>query len=87
MDLRRSVNGALAGGVAAAVWAAQQPVDKRAFGSDYDDVELLGKLVTRDTGWHAAGLAIQPPTVPRSGPSPRSSVPSCPGRRWPRRSW
>ena len=58
MDLRRSVNGALAGGVAATVWAAQQPVDKRVFGSDYDDVELLGKLVTRDSGWPAAGLAL-----------------------------
>jgi xanthosine utilization system XapX-like protein len=44
--------------VAAAVWAAQQPLDKRVFGSDYDDVELLGKLVTRDSGWQAAGLAI-----------------------------
>jgi hypothetical protein len=52
------VNGALAGGVAAAVWAAQQPVDKRLFGSDYDDVEVLGKLVTRDAGWAAAGLAF-----------------------------
>ena len=58
MEWRRSVNGALAGGVAAAVWAAQQPVDKRVFGSDYDDVELLGKLVTRDSGWPAAGLAL-----------------------------
>ena len=58
MDVRRSVNGALAGGVAATVWAAQQPVDKRVFGCDYDDVELLGKLVTRDSGWPAAGLAL-----------------------------
>jgi hypothetical protein len=58
MELRRSVNGAIAGSVAAAVWAAQQPVDKRLFDCDYDDVELLGKLVTRDSGWHAAGLAF-----------------------------
>jgi len=58
MELRRSVNGALAGGLAAAVWAAQQPVDKRVFGSDYDDVELLGKLVTGDSSWPAAGLAL-----------------------------
>ena len=40
------------------LWAAQQPLDKRLFGSDYDDVELLGKLVTRGPGWPAAGLAI-----------------------------
>jgi hypothetical protein len=48
----------MAGAVAAAVWAAQQPLDKRVFGSDYDDVELLGKLVTRDSGWQAAGLGM-----------------------------
>lgn len=58
MDLRRTLNGALAGASAAAVWAAQQPLDKRAFGTSYDDVELLGKLVTRGSGWPAAGLAI-----------------------------
>ena len=58
MDLRRTANGALAGAAGAAVWAAQQPLDKRAFGSSYDDVELLGKLVLRDQGWQAAGLAI-----------------------------
>lgn len=58
MDLRRSVNGAIAGGVAAAVWAAQQAADKRAFDSAYDDVELLGKLVTRGDSWPAAGLAL-----------------------------
>ena len=38
----RTLRGALAGAIAAAAWAAQQPLDKRAFGSDYDDVELLG---------------------------------------------
>src|SRR5215213_2469289 len=58
MELRRIPSGALAGAVAATVWVAQQPLDKRLFGSDHDDVELLGKLVTRDSGWQAAGLAI-----------------------------
>lgn len=58
MSLRRSVNGALAGGIAAAVWAAQQPLDKRAFGSRYDDVELLGKAVVGDDRWPLAGLAL-----------------------------
>jgi hypothetical protein len=52
------MNGALAGAIAAGVWAAQQPLDKRLFDSDYDDVELLGKLVTRGDGWPAAGLAL-----------------------------
>jgi hypothetical protein len=58
MELRRILNGALAGGLAAAAWAAQQPIDKRVFDTDYDDVELLGKLVTRGPGWPAAGLAM-----------------------------
>jgi hypothetical protein len=58
MDLRRTANGALAGAAAAAVWAAQQPLDKRVLGSSYDDVELLGKLVTSGRGWRPAGLAM-----------------------------
>ncbi len=58
MEFRRPLNGALAGATAAAVWAAQQPLDKRVFGSSYDDVELLGKLITRGAGWPAPGLAL-----------------------------
>jgi hypothetical protein len=58
VDFKRTLNGALAGGVAAATWAAQQPADKRAFASGYDDVELLGKAVTRGEAWPAAGLAL-----------------------------
>jgi len=52
------LNGALAGTVAATVWAAQQPLDKRLFASGYDDLELLGKLVTPGEAWPAAGLAL-----------------------------
>ena len=52
------MNGAAAGAAAAAVWAAQQPLDKRVFGSRHDDVELLGKLATRGSGWPGVGLAI-----------------------------
>lgn len=58
MELQRSLNGALAGMVAAGVWAAQQPLDKKVFESGYDDVELLGKLVVRDSSWPAAGAAF-----------------------------
>ncbi len=58
MELQRSLNGALAGMVAAGVWAAQQPLDKKVFESDYDDVALLGKLVVRDSSWPAAGAAM-----------------------------
>jgi len=55
---RRPLRGAAAGAIAAAVWAAQQPLDKRAFGFPFDDVELLGKAVTRGPGWRLAGTAM-----------------------------
>jgi hypothetical protein len=58
MELRRTLNGALAGALAAGVWAAQQPLDKRVFGVEYDDTELLGKLVTSGPGWPVAGTAV-----------------------------
>jgi hypothetical protein len=58
VELQRSVNGALAGAVAAGVWAAQQPLDKRVFESGYDDLELLGKLAVRDSSWPAVGAAM-----------------------------
>jgi hypothetical protein len=56
-DVAQAARGAVAGAVAAAVWAVQQPLDKRLFGSGYDDVELLGKAITRGSAWPAAGLA------------------------------
>jgi hypothetical protein len=56
--VRSAARGAAAGAVAATAWAAQQPLDKRVFGTRYDDVELLGKLVTRGRGWPVAGLAM-----------------------------
>ena len=44
--------------MAAGVWAVQQPLDKAVFGVDYDDVELLGKWVTRGPAWLPVGLAL-----------------------------
>jgi hypothetical protein len=58
IDRARTARGALAGAVAAGVWALQQPLDKRIFGVEYDDTELLGKLVTRGSAWPAAGLLL-----------------------------
>jgi hypothetical protein len=54
----RTLRGALAGAAAAAVWAAQQPLDRRVFGVPYDDTELLGRLVVRSGGWQAAGVGL-----------------------------
>lgn len=58
MRVERSVNGAIAGALAAAASAAVQPLDKQLFQSSYDDVELLGKALTRERWWPAAGLSL-----------------------------
>jgi hypothetical protein len=58
IDRARAARGALAGAVAAGVWALQQPLDQRVFGVAYDDTVLLGKLVTRRPAWPAVGLAM-----------------------------
>jgi len=58
MRSRTTLRGALAGAIAAAVWAAQQPLDKRLFRFPFDDVELLGKAVTRGPRWRAVGTAM-----------------------------
>jgi len=58
IDRATTVRGAIAGAVAAGVWAAQQPADKSLFGVDYDDTELLGKAITRGRAWPVVGLAM-----------------------------
>jgi hypothetical protein len=57
-DRTRTLRGAVCGAVAAAVWALEQPLDKLVFRSRYDDLELVGKAVTRGDGWYPTGLAI-----------------------------
>jgi hypothetical protein len=52
------IRAATAGVAAAALWAVQEPLDQRVFRCDYSDIAVLGKLVTRGSGWWAAGLAI-----------------------------
>ncbi len=54
----RTLNGALAGAVAALAWAFQQPLDKLVFRSRYDDVELLGRALRPGAGWYRAGLML-----------------------------
>ena len=48
----------VAGGAAAAVWALQEPLDRRVVGCDYSDVAILGKAVTRGRAWWPAGFAL-----------------------------
>jgi hypothetical protein len=58
LDREITARGALAGAVAAGVWAAQSPLDARVFGVRYLDQELLGKLVTRGRAWVPVGVAL-----------------------------
>jgi hypothetical protein len=57
-DPARAARGALAGAIAAAAWAVQQPLDRRVFGVPFDDTELLGKLVTRGPRWRPIGFGL-----------------------------
>jgi hypothetical protein len=58
IDHTRTLRGAVSGALAAAVCGLQQPLDKLVFSSAYDDVELLGKLITRGDGWFPIGFAM-----------------------------
>jgi len=58
IDRAKTVRGAVAGAVAAGVWAAQQPLDKPVFGFSYDDTELLGKAITRGPAWPLVGMVL-----------------------------
>jgi len=58
VTVTRTLRGALAGATAAAVWAAQQPLDRRVFGVPYDDTELLGRWFVRSDRWQPAGIGI-----------------------------
>jgi hypothetical protein len=81
-DRTRTARGALAGGVAAAVWAAQQPLDKRVFGVDYDDAEVLGRFIARGSGGYAGGLALHLTNGALFGAVYANLAPSLPGPRW-----
>jgi hypothetical protein len=58
IDRTRTLRGAVSGAIAAAVWGLAQPLDKLVFSSRYDDIELLGKAVTRGDGWLPVGFGI-----------------------------
>ncbi|HVL94984.1 MAG TPA: DUF6789 family protein [Solirubrobacteraceae bacterium] len=83
-DRTRTLRGALAGAVAATVWAAQQPLDRRVFGVDFDDATLLGSFVTRDRRSRAAlpiGLAMHAANGAVFGAVYARVAPTLPGPR------
>src|SRR3954465_2197859 len=73
--------GARAGGLAEGVWAAQQPLDKRVFGVDYDDAELLGRFVAPGRPGYAAGIALHVANGALFGAAYANLVNALPGPR------
>jgi hypothetical protein len=56
--LKTSLRGGVAGAVATVMMTLEQSLDQRLFHSKYDDVEILGKLVTRGDDWQPIGYAL-----------------------------
>jgi hypothetical protein len=56
--LKASARGAVAGAVATVVMTLEQPLDQRLFNSRYDDIEILGRLVTGGDHWRPVGLVL-----------------------------
>jgi hypothetical protein len=84
VDVGRTARGALAGAVAAGVWAAQSPLDQRVFGVPYLDQELLGKAVTRGRAWHPVGAALHVLNGALFGAAYAHVAPSLPLPAWAR---
>jgi hypothetical protein len=58
VSVGRSLRVALAGTVAAGVWAAVEPLLSRATGGYHRQARLIGGLVAPDGPWRATGLAV-----------------------------
>jgi hypothetical protein len=56
--LKTSSRGGIAGAVATVVMTLAEPLDRRLFDYEYDDVEVLGKLVTRGDYWRPIGFVL-----------------------------
>jgi len=77
--LQTSLRGGVAGAVATVVMTLEQPLDKRLFDSRYDDVEILGKLVTRGEHWRPIGFVLHVQNGAIFGAAYARLKPSLPG--------
>jgi hypothetical protein len=85
--LQRSLRGGVAGAVATVVMTLEQPLDKRLFDSNYDDVEILGKLVTRGDHWRPIGFALHVHNGAVLASHTRGSSRASPGRPFSAGCW
>ena len=79
--LQTSLRGGLAGAIATVVMTLEQSLDKRLFDCRYDDVEILGKLVTRGDDWRPIGVALHVQNGAIFGAAYTRISRSCRGRR------
>lgn len=56
--MRPRLKAVAAGSVAALVWGALEPLDRKVFRHDYSDIAVLGKAFTPGPGWRPLGFAI-----------------------------
>src|ERR1700745_2162217 len=77
--LQTSLRGGVAGAVATVVMTLEQPLDKRLFDSEYDDVKILGKVVTRGDYWRPIGFALHVQNGAIFGAAYTRLKPSLPG--------
>lgn len=77
--LETSLRGGIAGAAATVVMTLEQPLDQRVFDTRYDDVEILGKLVTRGDGWRPIGFALHVQNGAMLGAAYPRIKPSLPG--------
>ena len=55
--MNRLTRGAVAGAAGATAWALAEPILRRVYDTNYSDVRLAGRLLTRGRLWPLAGIA------------------------------
>ena len=73
------MRGGIAGAVATVAMTLEEPLDRRLFDYEYDDIAVLGKLVTRGDGWRPIGLALHVQNGAFLGAAYARLKPSLPG--------
>src|SRR2546423_11951130 len=83
--MQRSLRGGVAGAVATVVMTLEEPLDQRLFDSKYEDIKILGKLVTRGDDWRPIGFALHVQNGALLGAAYAQLKPSLPGSAVPPR--
>jgi hypothetical protein len=77
--MQTSLRGGVAGAVATVVMTLEEPLDQRLFDSKYEDIKILGKLVTRGDDWQPIGFALHVQNGAVFGAAYARLKPSLPG--------